>query len=257
MTPEITGSHIYQLVLMATRATRFWKKALNIWGSLVRNWLHIYLMVSSGPPKFLDNLCTCVLWGFLKKTTCRPVDVDSTKEAQDTITKACENPRHDILPRSETSRISGWRCPHYSRGSTDLRFTLSLYCLGAFALSRKASTSYIIRPSVRPNVSARLPTNRFPWNLVSWNFMEICQETPNLVKFGQKYRHFTWRPKYVLLLPAALNSHTSALFEGNGIRLLSLLIRREHCAKASQCYVIRTLSSAVYPRDRLYFSAAP
>jgi hypothetical protein len=61
MTPEITGSHIYQFVLMATRATGVWKKALNICGSLVWNWLHVYLMVSSDPPKFLDNLCNCVL----------------------------------------------------------------------------------------------------------------------------------------------------------------------------------------------------
>jgi hypothetical protein len=151
---------------MAIRATGFWKKALNICGSLVWNWLHVYLMVSSDPPKFLDNLCTCVLWGFVKKTTCTPVDVDNTKEAQGTITKACENPRHDIPPRSETNRISGWRCPHYSRGSTDLRFKLSLHCLRAFQQSRKASTSYIIRPSVRPNLSARLPMNAFPWNLV-------------------------------------------------------------------------------------------
>jgi len=110
-----------------------------------------------------------------------PVNVDNTKQTQDTITKACENPRHEIPPRSETSRISGWHCPRYSRGSTDLRFTLSLHRLGAFAQSRKSPTSFIVRPSVRPNVSARLPMNGFPWKLMFLNFMEICQENPNLV----------------------------------------------------------------------------
>jgi len=104
-------------------------------------------------------------------TTCTSVDVDNTKEAQDTITNACENPRHDIPSRSETSRISGWRCPRYSWGSTDLRFTLSLHRLGAFTQSRKEPTSFIIRPSVRPNVSARLPMNGFPCNLILGNFM--------------------------------------------------------------------------------------
>ena len=35
----------------------------------------------------------------------------------------------------------------------------------------------------------------------------ICPEPSNLVKAGQNGGHFTWRPKYVLLLPAALNRH--------------------------------------------------
>ena len=64
------------------RATSFWKKAFNICGPLVWNWLHRNLQVSSiwevTPPTFLDNLCTCVLWGFLKRTTCSPSDVDNT-----------------------------------------------------------------------------------------------------------------------------------------------------------------------------------
>ena len=154
--------------------------------------------------------------GWLKKPTCTSVDVDNTKEAQDTITKTCKNPRHDIPTRSETSRISGWRCPRYSRGSTDLRFTLSLRCLGALAQPRKAPTSFVIRPSVRPNVSARLPMNGFPWNFILWNFMEICQETPNFVKFGQKHRHFTWRPKYVLLLLVTSSSPFTP-YEAQGI----------------------------------------
>ena len=73
ITPEITGSHIYQHVLMATRAARFWT-ALNICGSLVWNLLHVSLLVSSiwqWPPTFLEILFTRVLWGFLKRLRVR------------------------------------------------------------------------------------------------------------------------------------------------------------------------------------------
>jgi len=45
---------------------------------------------------------------------------------------------------------------------------------------------------------------------------KIRRETPYLVKVGQ----FARRPKYVSLLPAILNHHKCAVFEGNGIRLL-------------------------------------
>jgi hypothetical protein len=59
------------------------------------------------------------------------------------------------------------------------------------------------------SVSVRLKLNTFPWNFTWGPFMKIFRETPNLVKIG----HSTWRPKFVLRLPATLNRHKSALFE--------------------------------------------
>ena len=44
--------------------------------------------------------------------------------------------------------------------------------------------------------------NGFPWNLIMGTFTKISQDNPNLIKIG----HFTWRPKYILLLPVTLKS---------------------------------------------------
>jgi hypothetical protein len=48
------------------------------------------------------------------------------------------------------------------------------------------------------------------------DFCKNRRETPCLVKVGQ----FARRPKYVSLLPAILNHHKCAVFEGNVIRPL-------------------------------------
>jgi hypothetical protein len=45
---------------------------------------------------------------------------------------------------------------------------------------------------------------------------------PIVVKFEQKYRHFAWKSKYVLLLLVSIRHHKSPVFDGNGIRLLVL-----------------------------------
>jgi hypothetical protein len=76
------------------------------------------------------------------------------------------------------------------------------------------------------------PTDRFPWNLILGTFMKICGENPNLVKIRQK-----WRPKYIVLLPATLNRHKSALSVWNVIRLLGYSTRHEDYANTLPCYV--------------------
>lgn len=46
---------------------------------------------------------------------------------------------------------------------------------------------------VFPYVSARLPMNGFPWNLIAGTSTRLCQENSNLVEIGQKYQeHITW-----------------------------------------------------------------
>jgi hypothetical protein len=46
-------------------------------------------------------------------------------------------------------------------------------------------------------------TGRFAMKCDISNFTKLRQEIPNLVKIGQKYRQFTWKVMYVLLLPTA------------------------------------------------------
>jgi len=65
---------------------------------------------------------------------------------------------------------------------------------------------------VRPHVSGRLLLDAFTLHLILGTCMEICREIPNLVKNGQNIEHILRRPKYVLLFPATLNRHKSALF---------------------------------------------
>jgi hypothetical protein len=64
--------------------------------------------------------------------------------------------------------------------------------LDAFALSRKAPTSFIMsfRLSVCHNVSARPQLYGFPWNFMLGTFMKKCEERPNLVKIEQECLEF-------------------------------------------------------------------
>ena len=53
------------------------------------------------------------------------------------------------------------------------------------------------------------------------DFMKVYRQIPNLVvNIGQNVGYFTWKPKYLLSLPATLNSHTSTRFTLNDITLL-------------------------------------
>jgi len=61
--------------------------------------------------------------------------------------------------------------------------------------------------SVFPHVTERVPLDGLLWNWRLGSVMKICQEIPNLVKIGQKYLAFAWRPNCVLLLPTILNLH--------------------------------------------------
>jgi hypothetical protein len=45
-----------------------------------------------------------------------------------------------------------------------------------------------VRPSVWPLISAPLPLDGLPWNLILATFTKICPETPNLFEIGRKYR---------------------------------------------------------------------
>jgi hypothetical protein len=42
--------------------------------------------------------------------------------------------------------------------------------------------------SVWPRVSSRFPLEEILWNFMLGTFVKICQQTPNLVKVGPKYR---------------------------------------------------------------------
>jgi len=174
--PDLTiiNMFLWQPGRQVARATRFWKKAFNICGSLVWNWLYVYLMVSSDPPpqkKILDNLRTCVLWGFLKKTTCTYVDVDNIKDAQDTIAKACENPRHDIPPRSETSRTSGLALSTLlARLNWSSFYAFVTPFRSVRAVAKSAHHPFVCPSectSETPNErsSVKIDTTKFDWNL--------------------------------------------------------------------------------------------
>lgn len=70
------------------------------------------------------------------------------------------------------------------------------------------------------HLSAWLPFSGFAWNLMFGTSMKIFWENPYLVPIGHNIGHFTWRPRYILLLVMPLNCHKSAVFKLNHIRLL-------------------------------------
>jgi hypothetical protein len=85
-------------------------------------------------------------------------------------------------------------CP--SDVSTRTHGNIMQTTLGAFALSGKATISFMsVCLSVCRHVSAPLPLDGFPWNLIFGTLMKICPGNPNLAKIGQNIGHVTWRPK--------------------------------------------------------------
>lgn len=72
-----------------------------------------------------------------------------------------------------------------------------------------------VHPSVRltvgPHVSKRLPSDRFKSNFSLGTYKNLWKIIQIWLNSGKNIGHFTWRPEYVLLLPATL-SHHKALF---------------------------------------------
>ena len=46
---------------------------------------------------------------------------------------------------------------------------------------------YSFVPSVRPHISARLPLDGLPWNVILGSCMQVCLENSYLVTLGQKF----------------------------------------------------------------------
>jgi len=69
--------------------------------------------------------------------------------------------------------------------------------LVAFAQSWKTPISFItsVLPSVLLDESVRFPLVESLWNLILWIFMKM-------VKIEQKFSHWTWRTKCIVLLAA-------------------------------------------------------
>jgi hypothetical protein len=98
------------------------------------------------------------------------------------------------------------------------KFFLPCRCfLGALVQSRKTPVKFrYFLLSFCLNESVQLPLDGFLWNLLLGALLKTCQWAVPL----DKIRHFTWRPKYVIFLPATLNHSESANFDRNGIRSL-------------------------------------
>lgn len=77
-----------------------------------------------------------------------------------------------------------------------------------------------VRPSFYLHMSARLPLDGFQWIFRLRPCMKTCRGFQILLKSNKHIGQFTWRSKYVLLVPASVSRDKSALFHGNCIRLL-------------------------------------
>jgi len=61
-------------------------------------------------------------------------------------------------------------------------------------------------PSVSPNVSARLPLDRCPWNFILGDFMKLCHINPNLITIRQKYRTLYMKTELCFIVVSDTNS---------------------------------------------------
>jgi len=68
--------------------------------------------------------------------------------------------------------------------------------LGEFAELRKGTVSFVM--SVRPHGIARLPLDRFSWNLITGvYFRKFVTKHQGALKSAKNNGYFTWRPMYI------------------------------------------------------------
>jgi hypothetical protein len=135
--------------------------------------------------------------------------------------------------------------PCYHIENINLHWVTGSICkwyVGALAYSQSAPIIFVIyvRPSVRLQVSARLPLDTFPWNMVLGDSHENMSRNP---KFGYSRTKIS-RPRCGLLLLGTL-SPKRAVCEWNVIRLLGLARRHKDYANVPKCYFIRKLSANI------------
>jgi hypothetical protein len=63
-----------------------------------------------------------------------------------------------------------------------------------------ASSCLTVRPSVSPNGTIRLPTDRFSLNLVFGYFSKTVEKIQVSLKSDKYYRHFIWRPLEIFFI---------------------------------------------------------
>jgi hypothetical protein len=111
---------------------------------------------------------------------------------------------------------------------------------------QKVPVSFIIsfHPSICLSFCLHVPVlpllDEFLWNLILGIFMKLWWENLNLVKIGQTYQRLHEDLKNVLMFPATLNHHKSAVLKWNGMRLLGLLRSYKQYVNMPWCYIIYT-----------------
>ena len=88
---------------------------------------------------------------------------------------------HLFTPRPtdhcKNRRAMLWKFQSHFRRLRIARKALPHFCL---------SVCLFVRTSVLPCLSAWLPLDGLPWNLILEIFMKLCQGVPNFIKIGQK-----------------------------------------------------------------------
>jgi hypothetical protein len=122
-----------------------------------------------------------------------------------------------VLPsprRIRPSACNDWR----TAGRIFLKFVVEEISLVA---GRIVAKNRLLASSCPPVCPSSCICHRFPLN---FDIAHFCENLPRHSEFGWNWSkpmgHITWGPKHVLLLPATLIRHKSALFEWNDTWLL-------------------------------------
>jgi len=151
-----------------------------------------------------------------------------TEELSETSRVSFQNKNFEKLVHlvgSPIKKMDSWllrpgsRLTFESASLPAVQFSISYIILGAFAQSRIAPLALSCL-SICSHVSARLPLDRFPRNLILGSSVIIWMEYSNVVQPSKNVGHFTRIPQYILLLLATLYRHNCVPFEWDSIRLL-------------------------------------
>jgi len=159
--------------------------------------------------------------------------------------------RVTLLTSVTHSALSSCLSDHCQDGTALLgKFQSHFKCVRIVA-KKLRSFQLFVYLSVCPHVPARVPLDGILWNWKLGSIMKICQEIPNLVKIGQKYRSLCLKTQVCVTVADDNKSSQKQSLRFKSYQTKKLQIY----GNTPQCYVKRTLPILFF--DKLFncFSA--
>jgi hypothetical protein len=144
-----------------------------------------------------------VIWMRFRPQIRRPARRLFKLGPQQTLLSVTGQPPKSLQKGQNAVGLCAFRAFSTEDGNRSIFFSKCCILSRRFRVVEKSVCYLRVVPSfTHPHTSAQLPLDVFPRSLILGTFMNIFKKHQFWLKSERNMRHFTWRPKYILLLPA-------------------------------------------------------